>query len=116
MTGSRIFGPALGAIVAGLLGTGWVFLLNGVTFLFFLFAMQSMDRSRFHVLERAKKSARPIRDGLVEVWSDPVLRITIVAFALVSTFSFNMSVQMPLLITDRLGEVPIGERVRLGAG
>lgn len=104
MTGSRIFGPALGALVAGWLGTGWVFLLNGVTFLFFLFAMQSMDRSRFHVLERAKKSARPIRDGLVEVWSDPVLRITIVSFALVSTFSFNMTVQMPLLITDRLGE------------
>lgn len=104
MTGSRIFGPALGALVAGWLGTGWVFLLNGVTFLFFLFAMQSMDRSRFHVLERAKKSTRPIRDGLVEVWSDPVLRITIVSFALVSTFSFNMTVQMPLLITDRLGE------------
>ena len=104
MTGSRIFGPALGALVAGWLGTGWVFLLNGVTFLVFLFAMQSMDRSRFHPLERAKKSARPIRDGLVEVWSDQVLRITIVSFALVSTFSFNMTVQIPLFITDQLGE------------
>jgi len=69
-----------------------------------LFGMQSMDRSRFHVLERAKKSARPIRDGLVEVWSDPVLRITIVSFGLVSTFSFNTTVQIPLLVTDRLGE------------
>ncbi|MDW3175996.1 MAG: MFS transporter [Acidimicrobiia bacterium] len=104
MTGSRIFGPAAGALVAGLLGTGWVFLLNGATFLVFLFAMKSMDQSKFHLLKRAKKSATPIRDGLTEVWSDPVLRVTIVSFALVSTFSFNTSVQIPLLITDRLGE------------
>lgn len=104
MTGARIFGPALGAVVANQLGTAWVFLLNGVTFLVFLFALGSMDRSRFHPLTRAAKSKSPIRDGLHEVWSDPVLRVTMIAFALIATFSFNTSVQIPLLITERLGE------------
>lgn len=104
MTGARIFGPALGALVANQLGTAWVFLLNGTTFLVFLFALSSMDRASFHPLPRGQKSASPIRDGLREVWSDPVLRITIVAFGLIATFSFNTSVQIPLLITERLGE------------
>lgn len=104
MTGSRMFGPALGALLASGLGTAWVFLLNGVTYLFFLFAMTSMDQSRFYTIAQGKKSATPVRDGLREVWSDPVLRITMVAFTLISTFAFNTSVQVPLLITDRLGE------------
>lgn len=102
MTGARIFGPALGAIIASWLGTPWVFIINGLTFLVFLIAMNSMDRSRFHLLERGRKSATPIRDGLEEVWSDPVLRVTMVAFTFVSTFAFNTNVQIPLLITERL--------------
>ena len=104
MTGSRIFGPALGALLVSAVGTAWVFLLNGATYLLFLFAMTSMDRSKFYTIAQGKKSATPVRDGLREVWSDPVLRITMVAFALISTFAFNTSVQVPLLITERLGE------------
>ncbi len=104
MTGARIFGPALGALVANQLGTAWVFLLNGMTFMLFLFALSAMDRSTFHTLARAPKSSSPIRDGLREVWGDPILRVTIVAFGLIATFSFNTSVQIPLLITERLGE------------
>jgi MFS family permease len=104
MTSAKIFGPAIGAIVAAWLGTAWVFLINGVSYLFFLFAMHSMDRTRFHLLAKAKKSATPIRDGLREVWADPVLRVTIVAFGLISTFSFNTTVQIPLLVTERLRE------------
>ena len=102
MTGARIFGPALGALVATQLGTAWVFLVNGMTYLVFLVALGTLHRSRFHPLVRAAKSKSPIRDGLAEVWSDPVLRITLIAFGLVSTFSYNTSVQVPLLITERL--------------
>ena len=32
MTGSRIFGPALGALLVDTVGTAWCFLLNGVSF------------------------------------------------------------------------------------
>ena len=83
MTGSRIFGPAIGALLAGAVGTAWVFLLNGATFLIFILAMRSMDPNRFHPLARGRRSATPVRDGLREVWVDPVLRITIVAFTTV---------------------------------
>ena len=32
MTGSRIFGPALAAVLVGAIGTAWCFLANGLTF------------------------------------------------------------------------------------
>lgn len=104
MTGSRVFGPTIGALLATTVGTAWSFILNGATYLVFLFAMASMDTSRFHRIERGPKSATPIRDGLREVWRDPVVRITLVGFALIATFSYNTSVALPLHITEQLGE------------
>jgi MFS family permease len=104
MTGSRFFGPALGALLAGTIGTHGAFFLNGISYLFFLVAMNSMDTSRFHLLPRRKQSATPIRDGLREVWADPVLRITIAGFALIATFAFNHTVAFPLMVTERLNE------------
>lgn len=104
MTGSRIFGPLIAGLIVTVAGTAWVFLLNGVSYFAFLFAMASMDTAKFHPIERAARSDTPVRDGLREVWDEPILRITMVVFALVATFAFTTSVGFPLLITERLGE------------
>ena len=32
MTGARIFGPALAALLVNTIGTGWCFLINGLSF------------------------------------------------------------------------------------
>jgi MFS family permease len=102
MTGARMFGPAIAAVVAAQIGTAWVFLANGVSFLVFLFAMASMDIGRFHRITPAARSATPIRDGLHEVWRIPSLRVTLVVFGVISTFAFNYLVGFPLLVADRL--------------
>ncbi len=102
MTGARMFGPAIAAVAVSQIGTAWVFVANGASFLVFLFAMASMDTSRFHRISRAARSATPIRDGLNEVWRIPSLRVTLVVFGIVSTFAFNYLVGFPLLVADRL--------------
>ena len=61
MTGSRIFGPALAALFANVLGTGWCFVLNGVSFLALLWASGG-DRPQPPV---------PQRTGTGERHSDP---------------------------------------------
>lgn len=104
MTSSRLFGPALGALLATTIGTHGAFLFNGASYLIFLVAMRSMDTSKFHRMPQRERSATPIRDGLREIWADPVLRVTIAGFALISTFSFNHTVGFPLMITERLGQ------------
>lgn len=102
MTGSRAFGPALAALLVSVIGVGWCFVLNGVSFIALLGALWAMDQSRRHRVPPAPRGGRPVREGLAAVWSSSELRLTLIVFAVVSTFAFNYSVALPLLI-ERLG-------------
>lgn len=104
MTGARMFGPAAAAVLVAWVGTGWVFIANGLTFLVLFAAMTTMDPTSFHRIARAPKSATPIRDALRAVFDDPSLRVAVVVYAVISTFAFNNLVGLPLLVTDVLGE------------
>lgn len=103
MTGSRIFGPALAALLAAATSTSWVFLFNGVSYVAVLIALTRLDTSRFHRIDPAPRSTSPVRDALRALWAVPALRITLITFAVVSTFAYNHAVALPLLVTDRLG-------------
>ena len=103
MTGSRMFGPAIAAIIATTAGTEWVFLLNGVSYLAFLLALTRMDHDRFHPIERDARSGSPIRDALRAIAAVPLLRVTLSVFAVTSLFAYNHLVAIPLLVRDRLG-------------
>jgi MFS family permease len=102
MTGSRIFGPALAALMVRLAGTGWCFVLNGVSFLALLYALWAMDATKLFRVPPAPSSPTPVRDGLRAVWAEPSLRVAIIVYAVVSTFAFNYTVSIPLLVTEHL--------------
>ena len=104
ITGSRIVGPAIAALLAARFGTGWIFLAAGALHLVFLSAVARMDTGRFHLIEQGPRSKTPVRDGLREVWDVPSLRVVLVLFGVVSTFAFNYLVGLPLLVADRLME------------
>lgn len=103
MTSARVVGPAFAAFLASAHGTEWVFLLNGISYLSFLFAMARLDQSRFHTIEPGERSKSPVREGLAAVWTVPALRSALVIFAVISTFAYNHSVGLPLLVADSLG-------------
>ncbi len=102
MTSARVVGPALAALLATAHGTEWVFLLNGISYISFLFAMVRLDQSRFHTIDAPQRSKSPVREGLAAVWSVPMLRSALVIFAVISTFAYNHSVGLPLLVADSL--------------
>ena len=102
MTGARIFGPAIAAFVAARYGTAWVFLGNGLSFFAMIGGLLMIDRSRLHPVPPSPRTATPVRDGLRAVWRDPHLRGVTLVLALVSTFSFNHLVYLPLLVEHRL--------------
>lgn len=103
MTGSRMIGPLIAAAMFAAVGAGWVFILNGISFAVMFVGLSRLDRSRFRLIQRSTRSAHPIRDGLRTVWADPVLRIIMVIFAVVSTFGFNTLVALPLVVDELLG-------------
>jgi len=103
MTGSRVFGPALAALVVGLVGTGWCFIANGLSFLAVLASLLLMNPSQLRTATPAPRGGQPLREGLRFVWRDPVLRSTFIILTIVSTFAFNYGVSLLLVSSRNLG-------------
>ena len=103
MTGSRIFGPALAAALVGPLGTGWLFVINGLSFAAILLSIVVMDTSKLRVAPPAPRGGKPVREALAFVRGDQVLRPLFIVLVIVSTFAFNYSVVLPKLADARWG-------------
>jgi MFS family permease len=103
MTGSRIFGPALAALLIGPLGTGWMFVANGVSFAAILLSIVAMNPAELRPSPPAMRGGRPVRDALAFIRGDRDLLRVFVVFSVVSTFSFNYSVVLPKLADQRWG-------------
>lgn len=103
MTGSRLFGPALAALLVETAGTGWCFVLNGVSFAAILVALFRIDRARLRTTPPAAKGGTPVRDALHFVGGDQRLVVVFGVMVVVSTFAFNYPVAFPLLGDARWG-------------
>jgi MFS family permease len=102
MTGSRVFGPALAAVLVALVGTGWCFVGNGLSFLAVLVSLLMMNPAQLRTVTPAPRGGRPLREALHYVWREPVLRPTFVVLIVVSTFAFNYGVSLLLVSTRNL--------------
>lgn len=103
MTGSRIFGPALAASLVGPLGTGWLFIANGVSYAFMLLGVVGLRKSEMFTPEPRPAGGTPVRDGIRFVRTHERLYPLFVVFALVSTFAFNYGVSLPKLSDTQWG-------------
>jgi MFS family permease len=103
MTGARIFGPAITALLVGRLGTGWLFSINAVSFFAIIAALMLIDRSKLHSPPRVPKGGTPVRDGLRYVRRSPVMLATFIVFTVVSTFGYNYNVSLPRMAREIWG-------------
>jgi MFS family permease len=103
MTGSRIFGPAITALLVGTAGTAVLFSINAVSFVAILLTLAMIDRSKLYPPPRAPKGGTPVRDGLRYVRRTPIMLATFVVFAIVSTFGFNYTVSLPRVANEVWG-------------
>jgi MFS family permease len=97
MTGSRIFGPAIAASLVGPLGTGWLFIINGMSYVFMLYGVVRLRKSEMFTPEPRPAGGTPVRDGIRFVRTHHRLFPLFVVFSLVSTFAFNYGVSLPKL-------------------
>jgi len=104
MTGSRIFGPALAAVLVDPLGPGWLFLANGASFAAILWPILRIDRASLHVAPPAPRGGTPVRDALRFVGRHPRLLVLFTVFTVVGTFSFNYNVSLLKLADERYGD------------
>lgn len=103
MTGSRIFGPAITAVLVGRVGTEWLFSANALSFVAILGSLALIDPDRLYRSPRAPRGGTPVRDALRFVRRTPLLWATFITFAIVSTFGFNYNVSLPRMANEIWG-------------
>ncbi len=104
MTGSRIFGPALAAVLVATVGTGWCFLINGVTFFAIIFSLTAIRSAEMFTMPRRPKGGQPVREALRFVASRRNILVIYITLVIVSTFAFNTTVVLPKLADKRWGD------------
>jgi len=105
MTGSRIFGPAVAAVLIGQAGvaTKWLFSANALSFVAIIASLAALDTATLHRAPRAVKGGTPVRDALRFVRGNPLIRATFIVFTLVATFGFNYTVSLPRMSNEIWG-------------
>lgn len=101
MTGSRIFGPALAALLVGPLGTGWLFIVNGLSFAAILVALTRLSSTSLYQTPQAKPGGQPVREALRYVRDHGQLLVLFVVFTIVCTFAYNYAVVLPKLLDEK---------------
>jgi len=88
---ARLVGPAVGGILIVLLGTGWVFVANAVTFLAMIVALTLI---RVNELTPRVKNRRGggLGEGFRYVWGRPDLLVVFVMVFLIGAFGMNFPI------------------------
>jgi MFS family permease len=97
MTGSRVFGAALAAVLVGPLGTGWLFVLNGISYAAMIYGVVGLRKSEMVPAVKRPAGGSPVRDVFRYVRSNRRLSSMFFVYVMVSTFAFNYSVVFPKL-------------------
>ncbi len=96
-TSARVLGPAVAGLVITLVGTGWCFLYNGLSFFPVVVGLVFMRTAELHRTRRAARGRGQIKEGLLYTWSRAELRVPLVLMMVIGTLAFNFNVVLPLI-------------------
>ncbi|WBB58586.1 MFS transporter [Streptomyces sp. WMMC500] len=102
---ARLVGPAVAGVLITAVGSGWAFLLNGLSFLAPLTGLLLMRTAELHRVERAPRGKGQLREGLKYVAGRPELLWPIVLVGFIGTFGYNF----PIWLTAYVDEVFHGD-------
>ncbi|MGC0331219.1 MFS family permease [Streptomyces sp. SAI-170] len=97
---ARLIGPAVAGLMITGVGTGWAFLLNGLSFVAPIAGLLLMRARELHAVERAPRGKGQLREGLRYVSGRPELIWPIVLVGFVGTFAFNFPVYLAAFVDD----------------
>ena len=100
---ARLAGPGVAGVLIGVIGTGWVFMLNAATFAAVLL---SLGRLRTHLLHRSPplpRGKRQIREGIAYVRRQPRILLIMAMAGIVGMFTLNFQVTNALMAAEVFG-------------
>lgn len=88
----RMIGPALAGLLIARVGTGWAFLVNGLSFAAVLISMSFFRVSELQPSVRAMRLPGGFMEGFRYVWGRADLRAVLILLFLVGTFGLNFPI------------------------
>lgn len=106
---ARILGPALAGLMIHALGdgtraTGWVILLNAVSYLAIIGQLQRMDLAQLHPTTPTGRRPGALREGVRYVRSQPRMVMILVMVFFAGTFGMNFMITSALMATEEFGK------------
>lgn len=89
---ARLVGPAVAGVLITAVGSGWAFLLNGLSFLAPIAGLLLMRPAELYRTERVPRGKGQLREGLKYVAGRPELFWPIVLVGFIGTFAFNFPI------------------------
>ncbi len=89
---ARMVGPAISGVLIAAFGTGWAFLMNGVSFVAVLISLACLRTSELHPNARARRARGSFTEGLRYVWNRPDLKAILIMLFLIGTFGLNFPI------------------------
>lgn len=97
---ARLVGPAVAGVLITAVGSGWAFLINGLSFVAPLIGLLLMRTADLHRVERAPRGKGQLREGLHYVAGRPDLIWPIVLVGFIGTFGFNFPIWLSAFVND----------------
>ena len=107
---SGILGPALGGILVALLGSGWVMIIDGITFWLSGLAILLIRGVEMVVSEKRQRQHffADLQEGLVFIKNQSVIFWSMVLFSLINFFIAPIAILLPVVVKVVLGMGPEG--------
>jgi MFS family permease len=99
VNGARVVGPAVAGVLVALLGEGWCFALNAVSFLGTIRALLLMDLPP----QRAPSGRTRLAGGLDYAARTPYVRALLLALAISAFFGLSYAALLPIFAAEVLG-------------
>jgi len=97
---ARVFGAALGGVIAAAIGLALCFTFNALSFGAVLVSLAAMRTSELFPAERVSRQKKQVRQGLRYVRNTPELLIPRLMIAVVGTLAWEFQVSLPLMASE----------------
>ncbi|MET0433462.1 MAG: MFS transporter [Cellulomonas sp.] len=101
---ARLIGPGVAGLAIAAVGTGWVFVINGVSFAATILALVLMRTGELHTMPVAPRAKGQIREGVRYVRGRSDILVIMAVIGVVSTFGLNFQMTSALMARAEFGK------------
>ena len=96
---ARMIGPAIAGVLTVLVGAGWVFVINAITFAATLVALAVIRVGELRIRPRVARAKGQILEGFRYVRGRPAIVVTMVMVSVIGTFGLNFGIFISTMAT-----------------